>query len=316
VSPPSQFNFTQFGGFGYVPTNAGATGAGTRTALGVRTGWFFNQTQARDLVAHELAHNFGRRHSPCGGPGSIDAAYPRSDGRLGETMHDVYAWAHGITSTLQAISAETGDLMGYCFPSWSSAYTYQGILNFRGSAIAASRANRRFAPREDVMVVQGSIAADGAVTLDNPIVLRGYRTPPDETAGLHRLEGVDANGTVVFAQSVHAAEVDHADVRLFTVAIPLASSVRAHMLRLVTPRGTVTLAASGTDVTPHARRSAGDVVVSCGVPNARVAVQDARTDAVLGIGRGPLRIARAGEAHLAISCANGAVPRRAMMTPR
>lgn len=34
-------------------------------------------------VAHELGHNFGRRHAPCGNPSGVDASFPQPDGSIG-----------------------------------------------------------------------------------------------------------------------------------------------------------------------------------------------------------------------------------------
>ena len=69
IAPPTGFNFTAYGGFSYIPSSGTSSAARTRTSLGVRTGWFSQATQARDLVAHELAHTFGRQHAPCGAAG-------------------------------------------------------------------------------------------------------------------------------------------------------------------------------------------------------------------------------------------------------
>ncbi|HXV87314.1 MAG TPA: Ig-like domain-containing protein, partial [Gemmatimonadales bacterium] len=123
VRPPAGFTFTTFGGFGYIPGSGQSTGPHTRTAVGVQVGWFSRPTQARDLVAHELGHNFGRRHSPCGGPSGVDPDYPRADGTIGLPGHDVYAWAHGLAIFAPVISPQTGDVMGYCYPMWASEYT-------------------------------------------------------------------------------------------------------------------------------------------------------------------------------------------------
>ena len=314
VNPPAGFNFTQFGGFGYIPLDPISSGPGTRTALGVRTNWFFNQTQARDLLAHELSHNFGRRHTPCGGPSSIDPSYPRPDGRLGETMHDVWAWASAVTPALQQVNATTGDIMGYCFPGWSSSYTYKGIISGRGTGSSIVGAALQVVRREPVLVVQGTVASNGTPTLDYPLSLIGAPTQPD-AGGEYRLEGLDETGGVVFTHRFRPSDVDHSDVRLFTIALRLdAVTSRARVLRVSGSRGTVSLGAAAAATQADVRPSGSNAIsVSCGDATARVAVQDEITGDVLGIGRGPIRIVGARARRLAVSCANGVMPRRALL---
>jgi uncharacterized protein YjdB len=310
VSPPAGFNFTQYGGFGYVPPNPQTTGPFTRTALGVRTGWFSNQTQARDNIAHELGHNFGRQHSPCGGAGGPDPNYPQTDGRLGQLMHDVYSWSGNPLSALSTIAASNGDLMSYCFPLWSSVYTYSGIISARGTIVAGAPA----ATVTDVIAIQGSIPLDGNASprLLPTLALRGRPTRP--APGDHHLLGYDDTGQLLFDHAFAATPVDHAPVALFTFALPVdATTQRLARLRVTGPTGTATL----TEFVPFAqgtsdvRRDAnGAVAVNCNDASARVAVQDAVTGRLLGISsRGTMTIATSAR-RVAVSCGRGVRPAR------
>jgi hypothetical protein len=304
VSPPPGFNNVQNGGYAYIAQSQTSAGPFTRTALGIRTGWFFNQTQARDLVAHELSHNFGRRHTPCGGPNGIDTSYPRTDGRIGDVMHDVFAWANGLSTSLPVVAALTGDIMGYCFPGWSSAYTYKGVLASRGPPVITSVVDPE---REPLLVVQGSVGATGVV-LEDPIALIGVRT--HQTQGPHRLQGLDTEGAVVFERMFETKEVDHADVRHFTVAIPYALASRARTLRVTGPAGVASLAVAASATTPEVRAVGGSAIaVGCG-SSMRIAVQDPGSGELLGIGRGELRLAGARGRRLAVSCASATMPRQ------
>ncbi|HMC56638.1 MAG TPA: hypothetical protein VKH19_15785, partial [Gemmatimonadaceae bacterium] len=85
--------------------------------VGGRAGmsWDYLPTGA-EIIAHELAHNFGRTHSPCGGPGGVDPAYPFADGRTGSFGYDV------TDGSLKLPTAT--DIMGYCNNKWISAYTF------------------------------------------------------------------------------------------------------------------------------------------------------------------------------------------------
>ena len=320
VSPPAGFNFTTFGGFGYVPLDPRATGANTRTAVGVRTGWFNNQTQARDLVAHELGHNFGRSHAPCGGPAGVDPLYPNPDGTLGQLMHDVFSWSANPASALAVILPNNGDLMSYCYPLWSSSYTYSGVLNARTTIVAAS-AGSVLVPATDVIVIQGIVRDTGSAppALLPTVSLRGYPARAGGT-GDHRLQGFDEQGLLLFDAFFTPTPVDHEPgVRLFTIAVPRDSAQSLARIRITGPTGTATLdAVTGPSVSaPDIRRDAdGRVTVGCADALARLAVQDEVSGQLLGVAAtGPISVLT-NTTHLSVSCSRGARPSRTIVTLR
>jgi hypothetical protein len=249
VAPPAGFTSTAFGGFSFITNSPSASGPGTRTNLVVQTGWFNNTGQTADLVAHELGHAFGRRHSPCGGPSGVDGAYPYPDGRIGVAGHDVRSWATGAATRAEVKVATIGDVMGYCFPQWASPYTYGDMLLSRlfsepFTEPAPVTAN---ASAQHVVVVRGHIA-DGHVVLQPTVTLTGFPTIPpraDATALVSgrlvsplRIELVNTNGAVVASQSVLPTELDHAPLATFVTAIALNEDV-ARTLHSVRVKGRV-----------------------------------------------------------------------------
>lgn len=229
VRPPNGFTFTSFGGFSYIPTNAAALGPGTRTSTLVQTGWFNNQGQTADLVAHELGHAVGRRHAPCGGASAVDASYPVPGGVIGTVGHDVYSWSIRQTSSAPSRPASTGDLMGYCFPVWASPYTYAGILAARQASVTTAltatsdvTTESERTRRQHVVVVRGYIDSD-RVTLLPATSIEGI--PTDGSSGPYGIELLNGAGEVVAAHRVAASMVDHSPALTFLAAIPL--SVRA-----------------------------------------------------------------------------------------
>ena len=280
VLPPPGFTFTSFGGFSYIPTSGSATGPNTRTGSGVGPGWFARPTQARDLVAHEIGHSFGRRHAPCGAAAPpLDPSYPIPGGTLDATGFDVYAWATGLSPSATAVEASTGDVMGYCFPVWASTYTYKAVLAFRQSAVVASRGTR--APsgsaRQRVVIVRGSVTSAGTITLE-PAFTLDARPTISSPSGVYTVRGESADGRTLFSARVDAAEIDHAPgIRHFTLAVPATSDVENSLdtILVIGPAGRAAMTrarampATAADVRASANsRASGGLAVSCG-PGAR-----------------------------------------------
>lgn len=132
VSLPDGYNRFVFGGFGYIPFSPLNTGFGSRTSAGFGVSRLVSMNVAQYLVAHELGHNFGRRHAPgCDAVEPIDLSYRGVAGTISATGNDVWSWSNGVTRGAPSIGRETGDVMSYCSPVWISPYTYSAVVSWR-----------------------------------------------------------------------------------------------------------------------------------------------------------------------------------------
>ena len=319
IVPPAGFNYSTFGGFGYIPGSGTNIGASTRTSLGVQIGWFADEAQARELVAHELGHNFGRRHAPCGGAGSADPNYPFAGGGIGRVQHDVASWAAGRTTSAIALPPFTGDIMGYCDKPWVSEYTYRGVLAFRGPVVTIAAAPAR-AERSRVLVVRGTVEQGRSIRIEPAFVIEGHPIQPRD-GGSYRLEGRADDGRVLFSFAFEPGELDHAPtVRHFLFAIPMTDQLEETIAELTVRGGAGTAVLTRSPDAPRlgarapiapsmtVRRVAGDgVSLACTDPGMRgILVLDAASGAILGTASGStLRATVPAGARVTVLCSDG-----------
>ena len=88
----------------------------TRTSLGLG----YPGESAADTFVHEIGHNHGRMHAPCGNVSGADPEYPHGDGRLG-------VWGYDSVEDALVSPSEFADMMGYCRPRWVSDYTWSAL---------------------------------------------------------------------------------------------------------------------------------------------------------------------------------------------
>jgi hypothetical protein len=231
-----------WGGYAY---RTGSPGSGFRTGVS-----HDQLPGAAVTVAHELGHNMGRRHAPCGNPLGPDANFPHADAMIGSPGFDI------ASSVL--VPTDRRDYMSYCSPRWTSDYTYDAIVRWRrqdplavpasgGYSLAAAPTSGGYrataaAPTTGVLV-WGRVHG-GGVELNPAFSLTATPALP-LAPGPNTLRGADADGRQLFSLSFEGVQPDHSSdpqERHFAFFVPLTAQDAEALatLEVVTRAGTVT----------------------------------------------------------------------------
>jgi hypothetical protein len=204
---------------------AGIAGIGWVGGTPVSISWSYLPS-ASDIVTHEIGHNWGRDHSPCGVSG--DPNYPYANARLGAFGYDATA------NTLKAPNSFY-DVMSYCDPQWVSDHTYKAVLNYRtGGAssllVQAGTVQAQASVPQPGLLVTGWVRGS-TVKIKSVFHLASAVEQPQRSADL-LLEGL-SNGAVVFNVSVQVQYApEGTDDGFFQAVIPLDPTIRLEALNV------------------------------------------------------------------------------------
>ncbi len=252
--------------FGAVNVNysGGIAGLGyvaSPTALG----WDKQVSNAQDgynypeVLAHEVGHNFGRYHAPCGVT-DPDANWPAgsayADALIGEWGWDP---ALGLSQSALKDPAVCKDIMSYCDGHlWVSNYTYGdpttdpvspassggsapgGILAFRASSalgdVQVPEIQAAPPQAQDCLMVSGRIR-NGKVEIDSSFQVHTLPTPTD--GGHYSLLLLDGAGKELLRvpfEPTLIADSHGGEERHFLVVVPLEATVQEALAGLQVQR--------------------------------------------------------------------------------
>jgi hypothetical protein len=292
--------------------NSGVAGLGY-ISLPAALGWD-HQPSATEVMAHELGHNFGRLHAPCGNPTGVDGQYPYSGANIGVYGYDILSG----TAKLPALR----DLMSYCDPHWISDYTYRNILNFRaqayppvGSAVQARGSSQRG------LLVWGRIEG-GRLVLEPGVEVDAPASLPTR-GGPHRVEGFGPSGETLFSLSFtgdRVADTDDPNDQSFAFVVPMTQlrGLELNRIRLVALGRQVEQRGAGGGAAPAAQRTApGRVRVTWNPSSARLAmIRDGRTGQILSFDRRGSVDLRTNSDDIEVTLSDGVKSSRARIRPR
>lgn len=175
-----------------------------------------------DTLAHELGHNYGRKHAPsdtdaqgdltnpdCSTtkPANPDSSYPQYTSPGGTSYPRASIGEYGLTQAFSSCStggcanvydpAQYYDVMSYCFDKWISPYTYKGLFN----AIPATSAQAATGPAAETphLAAQGGVQS-GQIELPRPFWVQPFPegSHAEPGAGPYSLELQNGAGSVLF----------------------------------------------------------------------------------------------------------------------
>jgi len=251
------------------------------------------------VFPHELGHNLGLRHAPCGGVEDFDPNYPYADGTIGVFGMDV--------AELDLKLPSLNDIMGYCQHIWISDYNYEIAFSHRES----------FEKREAIVIgkepepcylVRGAFR-DGEPRLEPIVELEARAVLPTEGRHGLTLRAADGSAYRLRFEATAIADLPSGSQEDFVFMVPVAALGRAELesVELVSSSGRQARQAHSPragDANPRLRRLDGNRILlewdSQATP--LVVVRDADSGEILSLARsGRVEIvtdARAVELHL------------------
>ncbi len=194
------------------------------------------------ILAHELGHNWGRRHACASAPGP-DPDYPNADGTIGVYGFDV--------RTNEFYDRESIDIMGsgYCgSPPWIGDYTYEAVLDFRRREAQLRPAQGSPQPS---LIVWGRVEGDSLIL--EPSFRAHVRPSLPTTPGSYRIEGVDERGGPAFDLRFAPSPIADGSegAAAFAFAVPLEESRALSRIRLTDGARSAEMRAPPTERSPR-----------------------------------------------------------------
>lgn len=113
-------------------------------------------------LAHEMSHNYDRKHVNCGGPDDTDPGYPYPPCQLDNTGPDAH---YGFQTTDQTVIAPNAaiDFMAYGTNRWASDYNWKSLFG-KINALAANQPATRSIEQPNLADASTVVMLTGAIT--------------------------------------------------------------------------------------------------------------------------------------------------------
>lgn len=173
-----------------------------RASVGLNLG---AQTDTAILAAHEIGHNLGREHAPCG-VSNPDVNYPYGGASIGEYGLDIV-----LPSVTLLNPGAYVDMMSYCSPEWLSDYTYIGLYNdqqAKGLYTQSATVNSLF--------VRAELNERGEAIM-KPIYTFPAAPTQAPSSSPYEVQLVDGSGRLIMTQPAHLLVAEEEGLRAAAV---------------------------------------------------------------------------------------------------
>ena len=148
--------------------------------------WTSYSIPVSPTVAHELGHNMGLWHAPCGGAGGPDPLFPHKWGTIG-------SWGYDHEHD-RVVNPHTPDIMSYCGGQWVSDYHMANALRHR----MYTEATWNFGTKTESLLVWGWVDRDGVINLDPSFIVDALPSSPP-TGSDYTVTATTTSGTEAFS---------------------------------------------------------------------------------------------------------------------
>jgi hypothetical protein len=186
--------------------------------------WAYQNLGLQTLV-HEVGHNTGLPHAPCGGPANPDPNYPYANAALGAGNRFIWGYNATTNTFVDATDSALHDTMSYCNGDTFSDYNYRKIqIRLTPADANALGQSKRSAQPQELLLIGGRIRGE-AITLRPPKSFQGMEHAPAPGPYRLRLIGTDAT---ISEHAFAALLVDHdAQTLSFAFSVPHPGALQA-----------------------------------------------------------------------------------------
>ena len=190
-------------------------------SIRVSSGTGFTGIDSAWTMVHEVGHQHGRMHAPCGVSGA-DRQFPQRDGTIGLWGYD--------RSTPTMLNINSHDFMSYCDQNWVSQYTWAALLTRIQAVGIPALEQRSGASAASVQLVRLVHRRNGEVLfVGAPVRMRMPHAAAVESVVL---EHADGTSTTAMVPRIDTGEVG---VDALVVPVELTSAVKVRGARFVLP---------------------------------------------------------------------------------
>ncbi|QDL55542.1 hypothetical protein EXZ61_15915 [Rhodoferax aquaticus] len=207
--------------YGFVPKRTwGLAGLGERPG-NAAIGFDMPDSEGSVLktMAHELGHNLGVQHAPCGGPANPDPNYPYANAALGAGTRFIWGYNSATKTFVDPRKVTLSDIMSYCNGDTFSDYNYRKIQTYLTPAdafVKTAAASVNAAGPQELLLISGMVSS-GKVDMRPVKTLKGEAQLPDD--GPYTLRLGTSAGVVEYRFAMQ--ELDHdSSTQLFGFTVP------------------------------------------------------------------------------------------------